>query len=446
MKRDKVIIIGSGLAGLSCAFFLKKAGIRTHILEKEKTYGGMCRSTEKSGFIFDYSGHLLHFRNPENLVLVKKLLRNRLSMHVRNAWIHMMGMFIPFPFQAHFNFLGDKVARECVEGVKRAHYAEKRLTKSSNFLEWIKNRFGRGIAKYFMIPYNAKFWTIPLKELVPEGWAERFIVIPSAKDAGRGFLGIDTRRLGYSAFFWYPTGGGIGQLTKAFAGNLDPDSICLDCGVTGIDLKKKVISYAGGGKERFDLLVSTIPLPELRGLIRDLPGYVKSSFDRLRWVSILNINLGLEGNLGPSRHWIYFPEEKVPFFRVGFYHNISSSLTPSGKGSLYAEVSYSGGKPIDKRLMAASVKRGLHKTGILRKGVKIRCEEIKDIKYGYPVYDKRYKRATETIIRFMSRNDVLLLGRYGLWRYMSMEDVISESRRVADTVSRVWLKNVDKII
>jgi phytoene desaturase len=50
---EKVIVIGSGFAGLSAACFLAKAGADVTVLEKNTTPGGRARSFEAKGFMFD---------------------------------------------------------------------------------------------------------------------------------------------------------------------------------------------------------------------------------------------------------------------------------------------------------------------------------------------------------------------------------------------------------
>jgi len=49
----KVIIIGSGFAGLSAASFMAKAGWKVQVLEKHDMPGGRARRMEKEGFTFD---------------------------------------------------------------------------------------------------------------------------------------------------------------------------------------------------------------------------------------------------------------------------------------------------------------------------------------------------------------------------------------------------------
>lgn len=53
MKRKKIHILGSGVAGLSCASFLAQQGHEVTVFEKNPTIGGRARSFEQEGFVFD---------------------------------------------------------------------------------------------------------------------------------------------------------------------------------------------------------------------------------------------------------------------------------------------------------------------------------------------------------------------------------------------------------
>lgn len=53
MKGKKVVIIGSGFAGLSAACFMAKNGFNVTILEKNSMPGGRARKFETDGFLFD---------------------------------------------------------------------------------------------------------------------------------------------------------------------------------------------------------------------------------------------------------------------------------------------------------------------------------------------------------------------------------------------------------
>ena len=55
------IIIGAGVTGLSYASFSRNDCL---ILEADEQAGGYCKTIKQDGFVWDYSGHFFHFRDP----------------------------------------------------------------------------------------------------------------------------------------------------------------------------------------------------------------------------------------------------------------------------------------------------------------------------------------------------------------------------------------------
>ncbi len=433
MGKQRILILGAGLTGLSAAWHLQKNGLDCAVFEKENQVGGLCRSIKVKDFIFDCDGHLLHFKQRYAFNLVKKLLGVSLVRHQRRAFVYSHNRYIPYPFQANLYRLPAAVIGECLNGMFSAAKSggQSENKKDRNFLAWMNRVFGPGVSRHFMIPYNTKFWTLPPEELTCE-WLDGFIPVPSLKDAILGSKGRNRKRFGYNACFWYPQNSGIAALPLAFAKQIS--NIYTDSRVTSIDLANKEIGLASGEKHKFDCLISTLPLPELPALVKGMPAALSRKFKQLKWTSIFNLNLGLEKKDGSRRHWVYFPQEDISFFRVGFFHNFSARLAPAGRGSLYIEVSYSAQKPLDKKSIVLSIKRDLANAGILGSG-KIVAEQINDIKYGYPVYDANYRSATGAILAFLSKNRIISCGRYGAWRYMSMEDSIMQAKQVAEAFS-----------
>ena len=428
MNKKRIIILGAGLAGLSAAWHLKNRGYSCDLFEKEREAGGLCRSKDISGFTFDCDGHLLHFRHSYTKRFVQGLLNDNIREHKRSAWVYSYKKFLPYPFQAHLYGLPARIVRECVVGFLGAvDNANMLHGNGDNFRSWINKRFGKGIARNFLIPYNKKFWTVPPKYLASE-WVDGFIPQPSVGQVISGSIGESCDGLGYNARFFYPKNGGINCLPQAISSNLE--NIYLDSAVTAIDLKKKEITINSRQKENFDYLISTIPLPEIPSLIKGLPGRIKKSLNDLKWNSIFNLNLGLEGKIFPEKHWVYFAQKDTCFFRVGFPANFSAGVTPSGSSSLYAEVSYSDRRPIDKSKIPNKIKSDLNKIGVKAKN--LCAEDYNDIKYGYPIYDKNYRQSRETALGYLAKHDIIGCGRYGSWKYMSMEDAILDGKRVAE--------------
>lgn len=432
MGKKRVIILGAGLAGLSAAWHLQKKGIECIVFEKEKEAGGLCRSKNINGFTFDYSGHLLHFKHKWTFNFVRNLLGDNLAQHKRNSWVYSHNRYIPYPFQANLYRLPSSAAKECLSGFVQASKNNHRK-KNGNFLGWINQTFGQGIAKHFMVPYNTKFWTVSPEELTCE-WLDGFIPVPSLGQIIDGTIRDSHKQFGYNAKFWYPEKGGINQLPLALAAEIK--GIYTKCPVTEIDLHKKTIKTNSGNRERFDYLISTLPLPEIPSLVKNLLKPMRSLFRRLKWNSILNLNLGLEKNDSSGRHWVYFSQKDICFFRIGFFHNFSSNLAPAHKSSLYIEVSYSRDKPIDKSNIILRIREDLKRTGIISQNDKISIQDVNDIKYAYPIYDSNYKLARENLLKFLNQKNVISCGRYGSWRYLSMEDVLLDGRDIASLLRK----------
>jgi len=426
-KREEIVILGAGLAGLSTAYHLKKGYT---VFEKEASPGGMARSIHKDGYIFDYDGHLLHFRNEYTLRLVSGLLDGNMAPHKRDSWIYSKGSFTRYPFQANFYGLPKSIVKDCLIGLIKAKVDSSygKAEENGNFEAWIRKTFGQGIAEHFMLPYNRKFWTVEPRELTCD-WLDGFVPVPTLEDTVTGAIQEGTKPYGYNSRFWYPVKGGISELTNAFLERTR--NTLLNKKAVTIDQYRREIIFEDGTIKRFKRLISTIPLPEVFGLLVNLPDKVKKAFSMLRFNSILVINLGIKRDDITEKHWIYYPEGDTAFYRIGFPTNFSMDVAPPKRTSIYAEISYSRNKEIHKDRMISIAIEDLKKTGILsdEKDIEV-CLPV-DIKYGYVVYDADRKWAVGVIKDYLKRFGVYSIGRYGSWRYMSMEDVILEGKELA---------------
>ena len=422
MPNSKIAILGAGLCGLSTAYHLK---INYEIFEKEDTAGGLCRSYKSSGFTFDYDGHLLHFRNKDIYKLVSNLLGSALKPHQRKSFIRYLGRDIPYPFQASFLNLPERIAKECLAGLKNAKNGH--CKDYPNFEEWVYSAFGEGIARHFMVPYNEKFWRMPCKELTCD-WFDGFIPVIKFKDVIEQAKKLDN--IGYNACFYYPDKGGIEALPSALCSNLR-EKINFNSKITGISLNKKELTINNTQKIKFKKIISTIPLPELTKIIKNIPKEIAHAAGLLNYNSILVFNIGLKRKINSNKHWIYFPESKYKYFRIGYYNSFSSGMSPAGCDSIYAEYSYPKSGCRNKEQVKKDVLKNLLDSGVVLAREDVVVCDIVNIKYGYPIYDHNYSYATSIITDFLLKNDIHSIGRYGSWRYMTMEDAILDGKRIA---------------
>jgi protoporphyrinogen oxidase len=322
------------------------------------------------------------------------------------------------------------IVRKCLAGAKTALSGNGRRNKEVDNLEsWFISKFGNGIARYFLIPYNSKFWMVPLRSLTYE-WAQQIVPVPTFDEIVSGATRKSAKKWGDNAIFWYPRKGGIHQLPLAMASELK--NISTNCAVRRIDCEKRILETERGQKEKFDYLIMTIPLPELRGLLKNVPRKIERYFLMLRWNSIFNINLGIEGKAGWFCHWTYFPEKKISFFRSILPHRFSPSVVPRGRSSLSLEIAYKPGQPLDNNTLMKRAIKDAKKVGLLSGDQRISLAGCHDIAYGYPIHDHNYARARHEILRFLRKHHIICAGRYGGWRYMSMEDVILEGKAIAE--------------
>ncbi len=435
-----IVILGGGLAGLSTTWHLKKAGYDNfHLFEKESRIGGLTRSEIVDGFTFDYTGHLLHFKDKNIKETVLGLLGDNIGFIERNSWIYSKNVFTRYPFQTNTFGLPENIIKECIIGFIEAKYGKNGKNSDDSqtlsqeektFEDWIMENFGSGIAKHFMLPYNEKLWTVHPREMTTE-WMGRFVPQTSLEQILDGALSDQSQKVGYNANFYYPLQGGIESLPKAFASSLN--NIHTDSEISKIDLKEKKVTLKNGEEIRYDKLVSTLPLNALGNSIVSLPSNIKNSISELRYNSVFNINIGVDRNIS-DKHWVYFPEPEYSFYRIGFSSNFSPYMSPKGTSSLYIEISYTDNRPIDKKRAVEKVKDDLIKAKILNESDRILVEKCFDIKCAYVIYDKNRTKAVNGIKNYLQENDVYTIGRYGSWEYSGMEDAMIQGKEIAGAI------------
>ena len=167
-----------------------------------------------------------------------------------------------------------------------------------------------------------------------------------------GAVGLNDRELGYNVRFVYPRLG-IGELSRSSRAR------------AGLEL----------GRARADRLArgacaSTRRCPTTRAeshpaastarLLADVPGPVRGGRGCAARTSTTSTSRSPEAG---SLHWVYVPEEKYPFYRVGCYSNFSAAMAPPGKACLYVELADRAPPDLDRLL--PEVARGLVEMGLI---------------------------------------------------------------------------------
>jgi protoporphyrinogen oxidase len=423
-----VVIVGAGLTGLSAAYHLAQAGVKPRVLEALEEPGGACRTLERDGFSFDLTGHLLHLRLAESESLLKRLgVWGRLYRQRRRAGIALAGRITPYPIQIHTHRLPAPVRRDCVLGfVRAAMTARDHPDQEKSFSSWVLERFGEGFARHFFFPYNEKLYRTPAAELTTE-WVGRYVPRPRLEEVIDGAFGLHRTPVGYNATFLYPRQGGIRLLADALAAQVPQLELCRP--VIALALQERRLTVAGGETLGWDTLVWTAPLTTLTTLAVDLPPELAAASQLLRAVAVVNLNLGVRGAPPRREHWLYIPEPRFPFYRVGFPSN-HGEVAPPGHHTVSVEVSLPAGAPEPPGLAEACL-GGLHELGLLRCRDDVVCTATARLDPAYVVYDRARPKAVATLRAALRRAGVLLAGRWAEWKYSTMEDALWDGAAVA---------------
>jgi protoporphyrinogen oxidase len=423
VKTLPVAVLGAGLTGLSAALELTARGVPHRVFERLAWPGGHAVTTLDEGYRFDRTGHLLHLRDPALRAEVLGWLDGDCREIARRSVVWSNGVYTRYPFQANTYGLPPSVANECVLGFVQAHFSAAR-PPPQNFEEFCLQHFGPGITRHFMLPYNARLWGVPPTEIT-SAWCERFVPLPKLEDVIAGAVGLNDRELGYNQTFLYPRLG-IGELPNAMHRRLT--SVELGRAPSRIDLGTRTLHFEDEAVP-FELLLSTLPLPTLLGLCDPLPEAVRRAASRLRATHLYYFDVALTRPPLVDYHWVYVPEAKYPFYRVGCYSHFSPDVVPPGAGSLYVELA-DRSEPDLARVVPEMI-RGLTELGVIDGPEQVRFARIRRIDWAYVIFDHAYYAALELIRPFLAEARIFSTGRYGGWQYGSMEDALLQGRAAA---------------
>jgi protoporphyrinogen oxidase len=427
----RVVVLGAGLTGLSAAYNLRERGVEAEVLEREARPGGACRTVERDGFSFDLTGHLLHLARPESQALLRSLgVTRELKVHRRRAGVALAGTVTPYPIQINTHRLPREIRRDCLLGFFEARMRSQDVPgEVSSFADWVLSRFGEGFARHFFFPYNRKLFRAEPAELTTE-WVGRYVPRPSPADVIDGALGLYRKAVGYNATFLYPRRGGIQLLPDALAKTLPP--LRLGAAVQGVHLGARELVLESGETVGWDALVATGALSTLAAITADLPAEQRAAASRLRAVGVVNLNLGVRGRAPRREHWLYVPEERFPFYRVGFPSN-HGHVAPPGCHTLSVEVSVPAGAPAPATLIGECL-AGLEELGLLRDRTDVEVAEEIRLDPAYVVFDAARPGAVASLRDHYRAAGVQLCGRWAEWKYSTMEDALWDGATVARRV------------
>lgn len=167
MSKQKIVIAGAGIAGLTLAYELCKGGAEVTVVEKEPLVGGLARSfSYAGGYTFDAGPHRFYTESSPVLQLIHEVLGDDILTMPRKSGVRMFGRYFEWPLG--ITDLFRMPLRECLS-VGFDMLKRERSTGAS-FEDYILAAYGRTLYEIFFKPYTEKFLRLPCAE-ISEHWA-----------------------------------------------------------------------------------------------------------------------------------------------------------------------------------------------------------------------------------------------------------------------------------
>ena len=460
-----ILVLGAGPAGLTAAWELQRHGRTCTVLEQEAVVGGLSRTVNHRGFLYDIGGHRFYTRSALVEKIWKDLLGDDLLTRNRISRIYYRGRFFQYPLDPRDVIAGLGVAEvlRCAGSYVWSHVRPGR--PEDNFEVWVRNRFGQRLYEIFFRTYTEKVWGMPCRKISAE-WAAQRIRGLSFRSLVSEALRRNTngnrapangngqiRSLIHK--FYYPRQG-PGMLWNRMASLLRENGsrVLTEMPVERIRWEPgRILSVVAGGQEfEAESVISTLALRDFVQIL-DPPGpeWLREAAAGLRYRDFLIVTLLVRGaNLFPD-NWIYVHAPDVAVGRIQNFNNWSPEMSPDPEITcLGMEYFCSEGDALwnepDHELFVRA-RRELEHIGLAR-GREIMDGSILRVKKAYPVYDASYRKSQAAFRRFLDEiPNLQVAGRNGLHHYNNQDHAmlsgIMAARNLLGARYNVWGVNDD---
>ena len=441
-----VFVIGAGPAGLTAAYLLTKDGISTTIIEADPTYvGGISRTVDYKGFLFDIGGHRFFSKSREVVDLWKEILPQDFIERPRLSRIYYDGKYYSYPLKAFeaLNNLGYIESALCVMSFlyKQSFPNE----KTETFHDWVANQFGERLFSIFFKTYTEKVWGMSCDEISADWAAQRIkgldlwsamasalrkSIVPNRAAIGKDGKPIKT----LIESFEYPRKG-PGMMWDAAAAKVKAAGGTIHMGhklkslsrdaATGIHTIEA--ETADGTVTTFTAkhVISSAPITELTNAIQR-PMAARDAAARLRYRDFITVALVVnKPDLFPD-NWIYIHEPSVKVGRIQNFRSWSPEMVPDANlaclGLEYFCFENDGLWTTSDEDLIALAKKELAEIGLATAEDCIDGCVVRQ-KKAYPVYDDSYKQNVEAIRSELALHfpDLHLVGRNGMHKYNNQD-------------------------
>lgn len=454
-----ILILGGGLSGIACSYFIGHQ--RCLVIEKNDYLGGHIHSHQENGFTWDEGPHVSFTTNARAKDIFEVSSGGKFLEYPVEATNYFNGRWIPHPAQSNL-YAADAQTREaCLSDFLESRSATEANEKPDTYREWLLQAFGEHFAQTFPEAYTEKYWTTVSKNLACD-WVGERVFYPKIEDFVEGCERPLETQTHYIKYVRYPQDGGYFSFCSGMVEGINSRRGEF---VTNIDLIGKSVTLESGITIFYNRLINTLPLPIFVDLI-NAPPSVRAAADQLSCSSVLLINVEADHPTTRKENWIYVYDRDKLSTRINCTELLSPNNAPSGKSGVQVEVYFSPYRPYlvkEHDRIVAQVEEELIEMGLVRSRTHILRTHSNYVQWANVIFDHSRVAAQETILDYLSNRglvretddlhpmtnwddarqgdkhfgELILAGRFAQWKYFWTDDCVLRGDQIGRVSSHV---------
>ncbi len=428
MNKEKVIIVGAGIAGIAAAYFEAKKGNKVTLLETAKEPGGLLRSDFNGKTYFDYGTHILPETGvaeiddflfgdftDEDCLITKKIA----------AGNYYAGKLNENSCYVNTKSLSEIDYQQCCHELLAS-----RETDSVNLSEFFTHRYGKTLFEKIFKPVIKKYLGEDPDNLDPKiGYffdMSRVLAFNqditdklNRIDDYNKILGHHERKEGVCKY--YPRNGGVGALIDRLVRKITSQGVKLITGteIQTIDLNENNVSSltTKSGKIDCDRVIWSVPLIFLANLTNISRKSVRPIF---RKTTLYDFTFDLPLNTDCTFINVYEPD--LYSGRITLYQNLGAE----DKGGYSCTVEVLS----DEEPSSDIILQELRTMGLISARSNCQFQQLRNVNNGFPVLTCEYSEVSNENNSYYREqfNNVIFIGKASEDAFF-MTDVLRDTHK-----------------
>ncbi len=185
-----------------------------------------------------------------------------------------------------------------------------------------------------------------------------------------------------------------------------------------IKTAERTVYFSDGTKIIYDELYSSIPLPEMVGMMEEVPKKIKDKARRLEHTGVALVSIGLRA-CKQEKLWFYIYDTDIMAARAYMPSVKSSGNVPVGCASIQFEIYFNAtnSEAPEEKIAVENCLYALEKLGIA--GVAdVLFTDFRVMPYGNVICLRQTEKDLPEIISWLLGAKVTPIGRFGKWEYL----------------------------